>query len=308
MNKEEPGSSDANKAEIPALERKYTLLANAGSAGKVKQKFFRACIVLKLAFNKFRQIDGDQWAGAFAFNAFFSLFPLIVLFVTIASSFIDRDKAGTEIIFYVEKYFPLSGKMQHYIFDTLSGVITASAQASWVALVLLVWVAIQCFTTLISAINRAWNTEHYNWWQMPLKSLVLFGIMTFAVLLGMAFPLLAEVAKNWFFFVHDFSSWMYGRMLVVIPLLTVFFSLSLLYKFSPQRLTRFDEVWAGAFSATLLLWLAESLFVIYLRDFATLNAVYGAFGGIMALLLWIYVSGGIFIFGACLCAVRAETP
>ena len=306
MNKEEPGLSIADKAEIPALQRTFTPSSSASKAKRVSHKIVQACVIHKKAFDKFWQIDGGQWAGAFAFNAFFSLFPLIVLFVTIASSFIDRDKAGTEIIYYVENYFPLSGEMQHYIFDTLSSVVTASAQASWVALVLLVWVAIQCFTTLISAINRAWNTEHYNWWQMPIKSFVLFGIMTFAVLLGMTIPLLAEVAKNWFFFVHDFSSWLYGRMLVVIPLITVFFSLSLLYKYSPQRLTRFDEVWVGAFSATLLLWLAESLFVIYLRDFATLNAVYGAFGGIMALLLWIYVSGAIFIYGACLCAVRAE--
>jgi len=36
-----------------------------------------------------------------------------------------------------------------------------------------------------------------------------------------------------------------------------------------------------------------------------LNAVYGAFGGIMALLLWIYISGCVFIFGACLCASQA---
>jgi len=50
----------------------------------------------------------------------------------------------------------------------------------------------------------------------------------------------------------------------------------------------------------------ESLFVIYLQDFATLNAVYGTFGGIMALLLWIYLSGCVFIFGACLCASQAE--
>jgi Ca2+-transporting ATPase len=54
------------------------------------------------------------------------------------------------------------------------------------------------------------------------------------------------------------------------------------------------------------LLVAENLFVIYLKDFATLNAVYGAFGGFMALLLWIYFSGGVFIFGACLCAAQAE--
>lgn len=37
-----------------------------------------------------------------------------------------------------------------------------------------------------------------------------------------------------------------------------------------------------------------------------MNALYGAFGGIMALLLWIYLSGCVFIFGACLCAAQAE--
>jgi uncharacterized BrkB/YihY/UPF0761 family membrane protein len=46
--------------------------------------------------------------------------------------------------------------------------------------------------------------------------------------------------------------------------------------------------------------------VIYLEDFATLNAVYGAFGRKLALLLWVYLSGCIFIFGACLCAGQAE--
>jgi Ca2+-transporting ATPase len=69
---------------------------------------------------------------------------------------------------------------------------------------------------------------------------------------------------------------------------------------------RFAQVWAAALLATVLLQAADSLFVIYLKNFATLNAVYGAFGGIMALLLWIYLSGCIFIFGACLCAAQAE--
>ena len=86
----------------------------------------------------------------------------------------------------------------------------------------------------------------------------------------------------------------------------VFFGLSLFYRLAPRRPTRFAEVWAAALCATILLRVGESLFVIYLQDFATLNAVYGAFGGIMAMLLWIYLSGCVFIFGACLCAGQAE--
>ena len=35
--------------------------------------------ILRLAFKKFLRIDGTTWAGAFAFNAFFALFPLMAL-------------------------------------------------------------------------------------------------------------------------------------------------------------------------------------------------------------------------------------
>jgi Ca2+-transporting ATPase len=266
----------------------------------------RVWVILCLAVKKFLRIDGAHWAGAFAFNAFFSLFPLMVLLVSIASSFVDRNRAGKEVIAYMEGYVPINGEMQRQIFHTIAGVIKARQQASAVVCLILVWAALQCFTTLICATNRAWGTTVYNWWRLPLKSLVLLGITAGALLLGMAVPVLMKMANGWLFPVHDFRSWVYGLGSFFIPLLVVFFSLSLFYRLAPRRPTRFAEVWAAALCATVLLRAGESLFVIYLKDFATLNAVYGALGGIMALLLWIYLSGCVFIFGACLCAGQAE--
>ena len=266
----------------------------------------RIWTILRLAVNKFLQIDGTQWAGTFAFNAFLSLFPLIILSVTIASAFFDRDRAGQEVIAYMESYVPISGEMQHYIFDTITGVIEARGQASVVAFLMLGWAAIQFFNALISSTNRAWGVKAYNWWRQPLKSLVLLAIVVSTVLLGVAVPMLAKMGKNWLFPVNDFSSWVYTLLSFFIPLLVVFLSLSLFYQLAPRRPTRFAEVWAAALCATALLQVAESLFVIYLENFATFNAVYGTFGGIMALLLWIYFSGCIFIFGVCLCAAQAE--
>jgi Ca2+-transporting ATPase len=273
---------------------------------RVEQEFRLVWAVLCLGLKKFSRIDGAQWAGAFAFNAFFSLFPLMVLLVTIASLFVDRDRAGKEVIAYIETYVPISGELQRHIFDTIAGVIKAREQAGAVALLILVWAALQCFTTLICATNRAWGTAVYNWWRLPLKSLVLLASTAGAVLLGMAVPVLMRTAEGWLFPGHDLRAWVYGLGSVFIPLLVVFFSLSLFYRLAPRRPTRFAEVWAAALCATILLRAGESLFVIYLADFATLNAVYGAFGGMMALLLWIYLSGCGFIFGACLCAGQAE--
>ncbi len=264
---------------------------------RLNQKTRRIWAILRLAVKKFLRIDGGQWAGAFAFNAFFSLFPLLILLVMVASFFVDRDRAGKEVIAYMESYVPMSGKMQGQVLYTIAGVIKSRQQAGAVALLILVWVALQCFTTLIYATNRAWGTPVYNWWRLPLKSLVLLGITSGVVLLGIAVPVWAKLAKDWLLPANDFSSWVYALVSFVIPLLVVFLSLSLFYRLAPRRPTRFAEVWAAALCATALLQAAESLFVIYLKNFATFNAVYGAFGGIMALLLWIYLSGCIFIFG-----------
>jgi Ca2+-transporting ATPase len=273
---------------------------------RLGQETRRVWAILCLAVKTFLRIDGAQWAAAFAFNAFFSLFPLMVLLVTVASSFVDRDRAGKEVIASMESYVPISGEMQRHIVGTIAGVIKAREQAGAVALLILVWAALQCFTTLICATNRAWGTAVYNWWRLPLKSLVLLAITAGAVLLGMGVPVLMRMAKGWLFSVHDFRSWVYGLGSFFIPLLVVFCSLSLFYRLAPRRPTRFAEVWAAALCATVLMRAGESLFVIYLEDFATLNAVYGALGGFMALLLWIYLSGCVFIFGACLCAGQAE--
>lgn len=252
--------------------------ASSSTPGRLGRETRRVWAILWFAVKRFLRIDGAQWAGSFAFHAFFSLFPLMILLVTIASSVVGRDRAGKEVIAYMENYIPISGEMQRQVFDTIAGVIKAREQAGVVAFLILVWVALECFTTLICATNRAWGTAVYNWWRLPLKSLVLLGITAGTVILGMAVPVLMRMAEGWLFPVHDFRSWVYGLAGFLIPLLGVFFGLSLFYRLAPRRPTRFAEVWAAALCATVLLRASETLFVIYLKDFATLNAVYGAFG------------------------------
>ena len=143
---------------------------------RFEQRIKLVWTIIRIAFKKFIRIDGVQLAGSFSFNMFFSLFPLIVLFVTISSTFIDSDRAGKEIISYIESYVPISGEMHNYIFNTISGVINSREQAGLVAFVILVWASLQCFITLIVAANHAWGTAVYkSWWHLPLKSLMLLG-------------------------------------------------------------------------------------------------------------------------------------
>lgn len=280
---------------------------NIGKAQKIAVgKSSGAWPILCHSANTFSEINGTQSAGAFAHYAFFSLFPLVILFATITSAFIDRNSAETAVIEYVQTYIPITGDMQSYIFDTISGVVKARGQASAMALIMLVWSALQFFSTLITATNEAWGVQAYNWWRLPLKSLFFLAIMVTIVLLGISVPVMTKMAKDWLFPENSLISWVFSLATFFIPLVVVFIGLALFYKLAPRRNTRFSEVWVPALFATILLRAVQSLFVIYLTNFATLNAIYGTFGGIMALLLWIYLCGCIFIYGACLCAAEAD--
>ncbi|WP_309686537.1 YihY/virulence factor BrkB family protein [Armatimonas sp.] len=240
------------------------------------------------AFEIFTRIDGIQAAAAFANYAFFSLFPLIVLFVTIASFFINPAQAEISVLNYVKGYVPITGALQSALFDTITGVVNARGQASVVATLFLIWSAQQFFNTLILTANRAWSAEAYNWWQLPLKSLMFLGVTVCAVLLGVAVPVLSRI-----------GTW-------ILPLLIVFLSVSFFYQFSPSRKITFSEIWLAALVATVAFQIQNSIFMLYINNIAKLNVIYGAFGAVMALLLWIYFSGNILFFGACLCAAQAE--
>jgi Ca2+-transporting ATPase len=266
----------------------------------------KAWALFRRSGEKFLQIEGTQRAGALAYSSFASLFPTILLFVSATSFIIDRDRAGRAAIGFVENFVPMSDEMRRLVFSVIYGMVAGRRRAGAVALLILVWIASQCFGTLIAATNRAWGISTAEWWRLPLRSLVLLMVMAGAASVSVTAPPLMRFAAARLLHGRGASIWIGGFIGTLLPMVMEFIGLSLFYRFAPRRRTRFAEVRTAALVATLLLRAAESLFVIYLEHFAASNAVYGVFGGIMALLLWIYLSGCIFIYGACLCAARSE--
>jgi YihY family inner membrane protein len=266
------------------------------------QKARAAETTFSLAVKNFLQMGGPTSAAAFSYYAFFSLFPLFGLSLPIASLFIDLERAGTEIITYLKAYVPISGELQSYIFDIIRGSVKMRAPAGAIALLVLVWSATQLFSTLVSATRRAWGEAPVTWWWLPLKSVVFLILTITLLLLSLAAPVLAKITKGWLFVTNGLAPWVYTLASYLLPALVIMLCLGLFYKLAPSRLVCFAQIWHAALSATVLLQVTVCLFVTFIDNFAALNPVYGAFVGIMALLLWIYLSGCIVIFGACLSA------
>jgi Ca2+-transporting ATPase len=259
---------------------------------------------LVISFKSFFNIGGSQRAASFAYYALFSIFPLLALAVAIASFFVDQDQAAGAVIGFIKSYAPLNEKMNHHIFKTLVDMADVRGQILVIAPLFFGAAAFRSLNVLIRAVNRAWGTWEKTWWVVPKKNLILLGILTSTILVGVGLPIVGRMAKNWLSSSDNFILWIYDAAIYIGPLLILFVGLTLFYRLTPCRVTHLTEVWLASLTVTGLLFTLESLFVVYLKNFSRFNVVYGAFGGVMAILTLIYFSGCVLIWGACLSAAQ----
>ncbi|MBV8812865.1 MAG: YihY/virulence factor BrkB family protein [Verrucomicrobia bacterium] len=259
------------------------------------------------AGQRYALINGEQCAASFAYYAFFSLFPLILLFVAVGTLFVrDRDRTAREILVLVEGYMPLQLNDRMLLLSTVEGVIDHGLGAGVLGFLVLTWSSLRFFQALVVGVNRAWGRADYNWWKLPLRNLLMIGVVISAMALGIITPIAIDKIAEFF----GWGNWLINIVSKLLPTLLLFYALLLFYKLAPRKNVRLMAVCPAALLGTCALSLAQYLFAIYLNNFAHLNAVYGAFGTIMALMLWIYTSGVIVIFCGCIAATAQvhETP
>lgn len=257
---------------------------------------------------RYDEIDGEQRAASFAYYAFFSLFPLLVLLVTVVGgSLLKNQEQATETVTeLLEQYIPLSPQDQIVIITTLEGVVAGRGSAGLIAVLTLAWSSLRFFQALVRGVNRAWGTKEYSWWQLPLKNLSMVALLASGMVLGGIVPTVLGVVRSVFPTQMLFIPYLFTLALRGVPFLIMFYILLLFYKYAPRVPVSFREIWPYALTITLLLKIVQFLFSFYIENFGNFNAIYGVFAGVMVLLLWIYLSGSLLIFGGCLCAIGRE--
>lgn len=281
------------------------------------------------SIGRYSEIGGDQRAASFAYYAFFSLFPLIVLLVTVSSLFLfkDQQQAVEAVVGKLREYLPLSASDRAMVVRTVEGVIHSRAKASALASITLLWSSLRFFQALVQGVNRAWGCEEYSWWHLPLKNLAMVGILASALLLGVllptllgfgvellrhtdgflsSLPILKDIAANLINNPHGLIALYSGKAAaMIVGFVVLFYMLTLFYKYAPTKATALRDVWKPALVVTCLLKLMQELFAKFAGQISNVT-LYGAFAGIMALLFWIYINGSVIIFGGCISAASRE--
>ena len=266
---------------------------------------------LKRAVDHFSAINGTVWSASFAYYAFFSLVPLLLLLVTVATDVVARGHGGLspDVAFKaVVANIPLGADGRHMVESTLQGVMQSRGKLGVVAVLGLLWSSLGFFQSLVSAINQAWGQCPLNWWKLPLQNMKMLGILLSALLLGGILPAILTTIQGYHSFGVAWLSLPVAILGALAPSIVMFYGFLLFYKLAPRRSSgvTFTEVWIPALLVTALLQICQRLLTLYTTNITNFRAVYGAFGGVVAMLLWIYLSGVVIVFGGCLCAARRQ--
>ncbi len=267
--------------------------------------------MLWLTVAKYITIDGGQRAASFAYYAFFALFPLLLLLVAIGSYFFNPARVGTVVLDTVSHYVLVNSDKDDLVTKTIRGVIKSRRGVGSFAVLGLIWSCVRFFQSLVIGVNRAWGTREYSWWRLPIQNLLMVAILVSALPVGLLAPfvLRSVEVRIWRLDIpYGAKSIVFGLQLArfLFPSALLFYGLSMFYMLAPRRKTTFREIWVGALAATLLLQALQGLFLLYTKYMAHFGAVYGAFGSVIAVLMWVYLSGSVIILGGCFCAAQAE--
>jgi len=258
--------------------------------------------VIKGTFNEFFEDKALRLAAALAYYAIFSIGPLLFVLVAIAGWIFGekavRGEVHNEIVGFV-------GDQAAKTIESMMAAkkLGASPITTVLAVITLVMGASGVFGQLQDALNTVWEVKAKP--GMGLGSFLRDRFLSMSMVLGLGFLLLISMVLTTA--VEAIVS--KGGQLLPIPnavtgvlsallsfgVVTLLFAM--IYKFLPDVKLPWSDVWAGALVTAALFTGGKFLLSMYLGREGTASS-YGAAGSVVVILLWIYYSSAILLFGA----------
>ena len=260
--------------------------------------------LLKLTFTEWTNDNAFELSAALAFYTIFSIAPVLLIAVGVASFFLAPETATTRIVDEMQKLVGAQGA------NAVRQVIESSrgfGKGLWavsVGIVTLIMGATAVFGELQSALNRIWDVEAKSD-RGVIMSLIVDRLRSFLIAVCVGFLLLVSLVisavisglqhymNNWL----PGVPWVWQTANVVTSFLVVAALFAMIYKFLPDVVISWKDVWIGAAVTALLFSAGKYLIGIYLGRTATTSA-FGAAGSLVVLLFWVYYSALISFLGA----------
>jgi membrane protein len=239
------------------------------------------------------------FAAAIAFFGVLSVFPLLLLLVTLFALVLKASDATSLVLNHLSAFFPGSAGLLTTAVDAVTSVEPAFAG---VGIVGLLWSSMGVFMTLGYALNRVWNVKDRN---ILVQYAIAAGLALSIGLVALA-SLILSAAADLAHFAHGLfpggaiPGVGFAALAVsnAINLVIVAAAAGLLYRWLPNTRVEWRDVLVPACAVALVGDVAKFGFSWYLSAIAQFNRIYGPVAAVAGLMLWIFLAAVLLLLGA----------
>ena len=263
-------------------------------ANAAEKKWF---VLLKNLYLRFRDDEVPALGAQLAYYLVLSFFPFLIFLLTL-SNYLPFD--GKEILAGLAKFLPAES------YNLTAGIIRHAAGARSgtflsFGMAATVWVASNGVLALIRGVNKAYDMrETRPFWKVRGISILFTIALALSIILAFAMLVFGRMIGEFIFSIMGISAvfafaWNIFRYLITLALLMLVFVS--LYLTMPNRRLSIKQVMPGSVFSSLGWVLASMLFSYYVNNFRNYSIMYGSIGGIIILLVWLYLSSVIILLG-----------
>jgi membrane protein len=254
-------------------------------------------------------------AAALSYHALFSLFPMLLVILSVIGSLIGPNTEAFQYIKdVIERFLPPE------VHDSIAGTIVAlnqnSVGAGIIGFCLLLWTASTVFAILRSSVNKIWRSNNPNSQpasiHITLLSFLINQLLAFMLVFGIALLLLTSLIskiaietilnlvatfQETFSFIQVNELQLTKGLQASSSFLILALAVCILFKILPSVYVSWRDVWLGALLTALFFVVLQQLVSNSVISIGSNFLSYGAIGSVMILLLWIYLTCQIFFIG-----------
>jgi membrane protein len=259
--------------------------------------------LLEETYREWKDDDALQWGAALAYYSIFSIAPLLLITISVASLAFGREAVEGRLI---EEIGGLVGPQAAGAIQTMIANASTTGSGVWgtvLGVLLMLLGASGAFAQLQKSLNHLWNVEARPGagWKLMVRQrvaalgmvLVVALLLLIALVLSAAISALGSYAEE----VLPMPAWALGLVDLVVSLAVITLLFAAIYKVLPDVEIEWREVWTGAAVTALLFVLGKVAIGLYLGR-SSVASSYGAAGSLVVLLVWIFYSSQLVFIGA----------
>jgi membrane protein len=259
--------------------------------------------MLRQTFSAWNEHDAPGLGAALAFYTILSLSPLVILVIAIAALVFEHSMAQTQLLGQVKSMVGHEGSEAVKEMIEQAQMPSSGALASVIGGITLLFGASGVFGELRSALNKMWGGKpkrEGGVWRTIKQRFFSFGMVLavgFLLLVSLVISAALAVLGKFFGGLLPIPEFVLNAINFMVSLAGTAVLFALILRYVPEIKIAWKNVGIGA-TVTALLFAIGKLFIGLYLGTAAVGSAYCAAGSLVVVIVWVYYSAMIFLFGA----------